>query len=121
MLIIERLHVDHVLDKFKLIFLCFMMIESIFEWKNRKFFAHFGVAKATVTILWIFLSSIDSTFKLEHIFWSFYFLKVYSSIDVCSSYWNVDPKTFSHWVWKFLVLMASQNLVFYLNIITLLG
>jgi len=57
------------------------------------------------------LSSIDSTFKLDHICWSLYFLKVYSTIDVCSSYWKVSPKTFSRWVWKFLRLMASQDLV----------
>ncbi len=81
----------------------------IFEWSNRKFAAHFGVSKQTVTVLWAHIQHHDpeGIFKLKHLFWTLYFMKVYSSLDVSASHWKVDAKTYSHWIWR---------LIFFLNL-----
>ncbi len=100
------------------------MEKAIFTCKERKFFSHFGVHKATVVVLFLHLSSINSQIKMKHVFWGLYFLKVYSSTDTSSSYWHVDPKTYSYWVWQFLALAASLELVFkhkYSHILTISG
>jgi hypothetical protein len=87
-----------------------------FTWPNRRFAAHFGVAKQTVHILWLHLQSVISDIRIEqkHLLWSLYFLKVYTTNDVSAVHWGVDPKTFSQWVWKILLILdATLNLVRY--------
>jgi hypothetical protein len=79
-------------------------MNSFFDWSIRKFAAHFGVAQETVFILWLHIQTHDSDgiFQLKHLFWTLYFLKVYSSVDVCASFWKVSPKTYSHWTWRLI-------------------
>ena len=82
-------------------------MDRIFEWDDRKFAAHFGIAKETMKILWLHIQSLDTDgiFKLKHLLWTLYFMKVYNSSDVSASFWKVDPKTYSKWVWKLIVFL----------------
>ena len=80
-----------------------------FESSNRVFLSHFGVSKKTVAILFLHLINLQLEFQLElhHVFWTLYFLKVYNSLDVCCSYWNVDHKTFTLWIWRIIGLIVT--------------
>ena len=85
-----------------------------FEWSNRKFHAHFGICKEITSILWLYLKSLDVPFTFEpmHLLWALYFIKVYSSIDVCSSYWKVSPPTYSLWIWRVLHVLSQMDTVY---------
>jgi hypothetical protein len=86
-----------------------MSMHRSFAWSDRKFAAHFGVCKQTVLILWLHLQTLELpwTLQMKHLLWSLHFLKVYTSVDVSASFWNVDPKTYSLWVWRVLLLIAT--------------
>lgn len=86
------------------------------ELNNRQFHANFGLSKATIIILFGVLQSATSHggFTLDHILWTFYFLKVYNTVDVSAVHWKVDPKTYRLWVWKVI-----QTLFIYLDTVSL--
>lgn len=75
---------------------------------DRSWYANYGVSKVTAIILFYHTSMYPQyNIKFEHILWLLYFLKVYPSYDACSVHWNVDSKTFQHWIWKTAFLFAS--------------
>ena len=78
-----------------------------FDSLNRVFSAHFGVSKQTVAVLFTHLSTLQLPYTIEvhYVYWTLYFLKTYDSLDLCSHYWNVDPKTFSLWIWRIIALI----------------
>ena len=78
-----------------------------FDSSNRVFCAHFGVSKKTTAILFLHLASLQVNIELHHVFWTLYFLKLYNSLDVCCSYWNVDHKTFTLWIWRIIGLIVT--------------
>jgi hypothetical protein len=87
------------------------------EFNDRQFHAHFGISKETIIILWGILETNvpKMNFTLDHILWTFYFLKVYNSVDVSASYWKIDAKTYRSWVWKVIhtlfILLNTVNLI----------
>ena len=78
------------------------LISAPMNLNNRQFHAHFGLSKTTIIILFGVLQSVASQtgFALDHVLWTFYFLKVYNTVDVSAVYWKVDPKTYRLWVWR---------------------
>ena len=86
------------------------------NFSDRKFHAHFGISKSTIIVLFNILQIIQTNyeynFSLEHLLWTFYFLKVYNSIDVSASFFHVDCKTYRLWIWRvLLVLFIHLNMV----------
>ncbi len=84
------------------------------DFTNRQFHAHFGLSKETITTLWKILQIVafETKFTFEHLLWTFYFLKVYNSMDVSATYWKVDVKTYRLWIWKVIqTLFINLNTV----------
>lgn len=76
---------------------------------ERDFHAHFGVSQETVNILWMHICSSPSEFPFtfDHLLWALYFLKVYPTADVASSFWSVSQKTFHKWTWKMILFLVK--------------
>ena len=69
------------------------------DFSNREFHAHFGISKETIIVLWGLLQKTSQfNFKFEHLLWTFYFLKIYNSMDVSAIFWKVDIKTYHLWI-----------------------
>ena len=87
-----------------------LSFESVdMNYSDRKFHAHFGLSKSTILILFSVLQTVETTygytFTLDHLLWTFYFLKVYNSVDVSASHFNVDCKTYRIWIWRVLLIL----------------
>ncbi len=81
----------------------------IMNYSDRQFHAHFGISKSTILILFSILQRVEAsygyTFSLDHLLWTFYFLKVYNSVDVSASHFQIDCKTYRFWMWKVLIIL----------------
>jgi hypothetical protein len=91
------------------------------EWSERKFHAHFGVSQFTILVLFQLLHShFGNYFSLDHILWAFYFLKVYTSVDVGAEYWKISSKTYELWIWRTLhalfIVLDMVNFGDFLNL-----
>ena len=47
----------------------------------------------------------EYTFILDHPFWTFYFLKIYNSINVNATHFKIDCKTYSMWISRVLLIL----------------
>jgi hypothetical protein len=79
------------------------------DFSDRQFHAHFGVSKSTILILFSILQKVqityEYTFTLDHLLWTFYFLKVYNSVDVSAEHFHIDCKTYRLWIWRVLLIL----------------
>src|SRR5947209_4782127 len=73
------------------------------EMNERVFAAHFGLDKVTVTLVYVIFLAPDVQFT--HLLWTLFFLKTYNTLDVCASFWSVDPKTFDKHVWDVMFVL----------------
>jgi hypothetical protein len=64
--------------------------------KDYQFHAYFGLSKTTIIIFFSFFQFVATNvgFILNYVLWTFYFLKVYNTIDISTIQWKVDSKTY---------------------------
>lgn len=74
---------------------------------ERVFKANYGVSKECVQTLFELATSVDESMKINFILWLFYFLKNYTSLDVCATHFGVTAKTFGKHLWETIFLLHA--------------
>jgi len=78
--------------------------------ENRRWRSYFGASANTVADVW---NALDSTNRLpdnaslDHMLWTFMFLKVYETETIMAGIIACDEKTYRKWVWAFAEAIAD--------------
>jgi hypothetical protein len=75
-----------------------------------RFRAHFGVSPDEAGILWETLSrhGTDHTVKARHLLYALHFLFRYETDIISATFFHVDAKTWSKWLWRTLEKMQDR-------------
>jgi len=77
---------------------------------NRRWRSYFGASCDTVADIWNALQQTDrlpENAALDHLLWTFMFLKVYEVEVVMAGIIGCDEKTYQKWVWSFALAIAD--------------
>lgn len=75
--------------------------------KNRRFREKFGCSPTTVSILWDEIEVVEKGASLKHLFWTFYFFKVYPLESDMRDTFNAHPHTVRQWIRRFTAAIGA--------------
>lgn len=77
----------------------------------RVFKSFYGIAPEVCSKLWRLLADKPSNSEPKYLLWALFFLKRYNTEHVNAALVKCDEKTFRKWIWIFIKLLSSLELV----------